>query len=124
MELSCLPHLQIIVLLILQRYGPLCGYRIAKMLNETLGLDIDEASVYNVLGKLARRGLVRPIRETGHGRSMVLYEVTEHGREELCKLLGVLDKINTAIGRALGWGVGEGEQGVPWTASSVMACQY
>ncbi len=123
MEQSCLPHLQLVILLLLMRAGPMCGYRIAKTLNDVLGLDVDEASVYNVLGKLARRGLLKPIRDREGGRVVVRYEVTSEGRERVCRLLELLEKINTAVLRAVGAGE-EVEPGVSWAPRSLVACEH
>jgi DNA-binding PadR family transcriptional regulator len=95
-SVSCLPHLQLAIMMLLDRMGPLCGYRI-RILLDKLGLEVDESAVYTALAKMKRRGLVEPRREVRNGRRVVRYTLTEKGKRELKRLTELFETISNVI---------------------------
>ena len=96
---SCLPYLQLAIMLLLNRYGSMCGYRIASMLNR-LGLTVDESAVYTALSKMKRRGLLESEALIKNGRRVVRYKLTGKGRgemEALFKMYHMISKIVQSI---------------------------
>lgn len=95
---SCIPYLQLAVLLLLEGEGGLCGYRIYLRLVEA-GLHVEDAVVYRVLEKLRARGLIEVVEHGPRGR--VRYRITPRGREELGRLLEAKRSLDRAL-EALG----------------------
>ena len=93
---SCLPYLQLAILLLIDRRGPICGYRIVHLL-KLLGLNVGEAAVYTALSKMRRKGLIQPIHVVKEGRRVVRYVLTEKGRRELRELLEAYMTLEAAI---------------------------
>ncbi len=79
----------------------MCGYRVAKLLEEA-GLEIDEAAVYTVLRRMRSRGLVEDYETTSEGRRVKKYRLTRRGREELSHLLVEYRVIRRVIDKLLG----------------------
>lgn len=90
---SCLPWLQLLILKILKERGPLCGFRIAKILKEDMGIDVEDAAVYTALSKLRSQGYVTTTRE---GRR-VRYFINQEGLKFLNDGLKSLEKIQQAL---------------------------
>ncbi len=90
---SCLPWLQLLILKVLKERGPLCGFRIAKILKEEMGIDVEDAAVYTALSKLRSQGYVVTTRE---GRR-VRYAINAEGLKFLNDGLKNLEKIQQAL---------------------------
>ncbi len=90
---SCLPWLQLLILKILKERGPLCGFRIAKILKEEIGINVEDAAVYTALSKLKSQGYVIATKE---GRR-VRYMINPDGLRFLNEGLKSLEKIQQAF---------------------------
>ncbi len=95
---SCLPYLQLAILAAIERYGPLCGYRLYKIMDEA-GLRVAEAAVYSALAKLRERGLIEKYEENNRRAGRVRYKITEAGRIELRNLWEEKKRIDRALDR-------------------------
>ncbi|KSW12587.1 hypothetical protein CF15_07685 [Pyrodictium occultum] len=93
---GCIPYIQLAILILLEKQGPLCGYGLYKRLRAA-GLDVSEAVVYTALSRMSQRGLVRAVRGEKDGRQVVLYEITEKGVFKLRKLYSVFWELSRAI---------------------------
>jgi len=91
-----------LILLLLDKRGPLCGYRLYKIISG-YGLVSQPAAVYRALQKLADRGLVRECREeclveeSNGVRRYTRYQITEEGRRELNHILELFNKIEKLV---------------------------
>jgi len=91
---SCLPHLQLLLLLALHRRGPLCGYGLQKLL-QSLGVDVRDAAVYKAITLLEKRGLVEVAEQGPRGRKR--YRLTRRGLEEMANLLDEAELLHQAL---------------------------
>ena len=77
-------HLDMLLLAALER-GPAHGYAVIELVNSDSGgvFDLQQGTVYPVLHRLEREGLIRSRWQTHAGRERRLYEVTGDGRKRL-----------------------------------------
>lgn len=68
---------------------PLKGYDIVKALRSDMGLKASTITIYSVIYRMAREGLLEAVKSDGE----TLYRLTEMGREEFGKALKFLEKI-------------------------------
>jgi len=93
---SCIPYLQLLVLALLEKRGPLCGYRIFQVLSK-YGVVSQPAAVYNALQKLQGRGCVRLVEaKTSRGRAQ-RYSLTPEGRRYLRELMEEFKLVQRAM---------------------------
>lgn len=67
--------------------GPLKAYDIKKKISENFGFKPQTMTTYTVIYRMAREGLLRPVRIDGD----VVYELTERGRVEFNRALKFLE---------------------------------
>jgi DNA-binding PadR family transcriptional regulator len=74
--------LRTVILRLLDREGRLYGYQMSKLVNERSGgnYQLSEGSLYPLLHKLVKDGLLVTETETVNGRSRRYYRITEAGR--------------------------------------------
>ena len=76
----------------------LYGYDIVRMLREVNGLVISEGTVYPILSRLKRDGLVQTtIQESSEGPARKYYEVTLKGQQILSKMNLHWENIETGV---------------------------
>ncbi len=76
----------------------LYGYDIVRMLREVEGLVISEGTVYPILSRLKREGLVQTtIQESSEGPARKYYELTLKGRQILGKMNLHWENIKTGV---------------------------
>lgn len=66
---------------------PMRAYEIKKKLQEVFGLRVPAITVYTIIYRMCREGLLEPIKSNGE----VLYRLTERGANEFGKALQVLE---------------------------------
>ncbi len=109
MPRSCIPFLQLAVLLVIRGSGPICAYRIYRRL-ESLGLDVEEAAVYSTIAKLKSKNLIEASEKGPRGR--IRYILTAKGLEELQRLIEEKKAIDKLLEEASG---GESQRRAPST---------
>lgn len=74
--------LRTVILRLLDREGRLYGYQMSKLVNERSGGNyrLSEGSLYPLLHKLVKDGLLVTETETVNGRARRYYRITEAGR--------------------------------------------
>jgi len=95
----------VIILALIDRFGPIYGYKIMKFMNEHSSgfFNPSESTIYTLLGHLEKEGLVRSFWAlTGEGIPRKYYELSEKGREALEDLLGYVRSLFKALGDILG----------------------
>ena len=94
----------LIILRLLDRYGPLYGYKILALIKRLSGqvLNPSESTIYETLKSLEKDKLVRSYwAESELGPPRKYYEITGKGRETLKILLEEVRKIIDVVGRIL-----------------------
>ncbi len=100
--LSFQGQLEALVLAVLGQ-GPLHGYAIACQLRERSGgiLEVAEGTLYPVLHKLEREGLIRSRWETVKGRRRRVYTTSAHARGAFRERLEGWQRLSQAIDSVL-----------------------
>ena len=95
-------HLDILVLRVLED-GPSHGYRVIELLRERSAgtFDLPEGTVYPVLHRLERRGLLSSAWTTGAGRRRRVYSLTGPGRLALTAGRQDWARFTVAVGSVL-----------------------
>lgn len=86
--------LQIAALALMRR--PTYGYQLGKDL-AAFGLDTEEGTLYPILRRLEKQGLVGSSWDTDGARPRKYYHITEEGRETLDRLLGSWRRIHASL---------------------------
>lgn len=80
------------------RGGSIYGYDIVRMLRKVDGLVISEGTVYPILSRLKREGLVRTtIQDSSEGPPRKYYEVTPRGQQVLSTMNRHWENIKTGV---------------------------
>ena len=82
--------------------GPSHGYAVARFIEETSGVLVEDGSLYPALYRLERRGWVEA--EWGMselGRRAKLYRLTASGREQLAAELATWRRFTTGVSKVL-----------------------
>ncbi len=58
---------------------PMWGYKIIKLVEEQYQIKLRHGALYPLLKKLEKSGFLRSSRETKHGRTRKIYEITSKG---------------------------------------------
>lgn len=103
-------HLDMLVLAVLAA-GPLHGYAVIEELRARSGdsFDLPEGTIYPVLHRLEREGLLASVWSEAVGRPRRTYTVTRAGRKALAEQRRAWQAFSDAVGRVLG--------GAPWPAT-------
>lgn len=76
----------------------LYGYDIAKLLRGIDGLVISEGTIYPILSRFKREGLVKTsLVESNEGPARKYYELTPYGEQQLARMIGYWQAIKTGI---------------------------
>ena len=93
----CFPFLQLAVLLVVDRLGPICAYRIYRVLRD-FGLEVNESAVYTITQRLRAKGLLEPLEAViAPGRRVKRYRLTPDGVREIERLLGEYEKLVAVV---------------------------
>jgi PadR family transcriptional regulator len=100
-------HLDLLVLAVLAE-EPLHGYAVIERLKQRSdeAFDLPEGTVYPVLHRLEKSGVLTSERRHVQGRERRIYRLTEHGHRTLLAERSSWDAFARAVGSVLG--------GVPW----------
>lgn len=100
-------HLDLLVLSVLAT-GPQHGYAVIEQLRTRSGdaFDLPEGTVYPVLHRLERAGLLDSSWSEESGRRRRIYRLSESGRAALAEERSAWEEFTTAVGSVL--------KGVPW----------
>ncbi len=91
----------IVVLAVLsQTAAPCYGYGLIQRLGE-LGLDIEEGTLYPLLRRLEKQGLLQSEWETSEARPRKYYQISSQGREVLAALSAEWFETVAVMGRIL-----------------------
>ncbi len=95
-------HLDVLVLRVIED-GPSHGYRVIELLRERSAgtFDLPEGTVYPVLHRLERRGLLSSAWTTGGGRRRRVYNLTGPGRLALAAGRRDWARFTVAVGTVL-----------------------
>ena len=96
-------HLDLLVLAVL-REGPRHGYAVIELLRQRSGdaFDLPEGTVYPVLHRLERAGLLASDWENVEGRQRRTYRLTDRGRSSLAEQRLAWEEFSKAVGAVLG----------------------
>jgi PadR family transcriptional regulator PadR len=74
------------------------GYDIVKKLREVDGLVISEGTIYPILSRFKREGMVKTsLVESNEGPARKYYQLTSHGEQQLAEMQGCWEKIKTGV---------------------------
>ena len=96
--------LELLVLKILMRRGPLHGYGITTQIERVSGevLRVEEGSLYPALHRMEEAGWIQAEwRETDKKRRARMYEITEAGKERLKSEENRWNNVTAAVSRVL-----------------------
>ena len=96
--------LEMLILTILDRQGPLHGYGIAKQIQRMSEqeLKIEEGSLYPALQRMLRKGWVTAEwDERGLKRRARVYSLTDEGRRQMASEVTEFSRLVQAIGRVI-----------------------
>lgn len=100
-------HLDLLILAVVAE-GPLHGYAVIEQLRVRSGaaFDVPEGTVYPVLHRLERAGLLASEWQQANGRRRRTYRLTSSGRQELVRERDAWESFATAVAGVL--------KGVAW----------
>jgi len=100
-------HLDLLVLAVLAE-SPLHGYAVIEKLRERSGsaFDLPEGTIYPVLHRLEKSGMLASEWGSTHGRPRRTYRLTQLGQRRLVEERSAWEAFAVAVGSVLG--------GVPW----------
>lgn len=96
-------HLDLLVLAVLGE-GPRHGYAVIELLKDRSGdlFDLPEGTVYPVLHRLEKAGLLVSEWSKGDGRPRRTYRLTDAGRQALAEQRTAWEQFSGAVGSVLG----------------------
>ena len=79
------------------RKGPKYGYELKEDLRRIYGVNVATITIYIVLYRMEREGLIRKVREELSGRRRVFYEVTPKGLETYRKGIEFIEEVVASL---------------------------
>ena len=96
-------HLDLLVLAVVAE-GPRHGYAVIELLKQRSAdaFDLPEGTVYPVLHRLEKAGMLSSAWSEGEGRKRRTYRLTSKGRRELAHQRSAWHQFSAAVGSVLG----------------------
>ncbi len=86
----------ILIVVLSQLKNPAYGYDLAKNIND-MGYKIEQATLYPMLRRLEKNGIVRSEQDLADTRKKKYYSLTDEGMDLYCELLEEYKKISSIL---------------------------
>ncbi len=92
--------LELCVLSAIAREGECYGYELVRSLVNTPGLEVSEGSIYPLLSRMRKQGLVTTrLEESESGPARKYYQLTASGRARTAAMESYYDSLLSAVGK-------------------------